>query len=130
MIKAPRWFTSVILLAMCFILGMAPGIDGRWTTSIPGPNGDMQLVFTFKASGDSLTGTVASAMGTLPISDGKIEGNKISFNVDINGTVIAHKGTISGDVIHLEAQGMQGRDFKMVLKRAPIQEKTAKKRNN
>ena len=49
------------------------------------PNGPMELTFEFKAEGETLTGTVTSAMGSLPISNGKVAGDLLTFDVDARG---------------------------------------------
>lgn len=109
----------VILFTAIISLALAPNINGKWTTSFQTPNGDIQLTFNFKVNGDSLSGNVTSGMGTMPISDGVVNGNKISFDVSFNGNTIKHHGTIQGDSINLQVDGaMGGGDFNMVLKRA------------
>jgi len=65
-----------------------------------GPNGGaggFQLSFTFKQDGAKLTGTVQGPQGDpIAISDGKIDGEKISFKVVIQGGMtIIHEGTIN-----------------------------------
>jgi hypothetical protein len=56
----------------------------------------------------------------IEISDGKVDGDKITFTVSFNGFTIKHEGTISGDEIKLTSKTDQG-DFPggtMTLKRA------------
>ena len=118
--KTRNTIYSAILLTLFFSLALAPNIDGKWITTVQGPNGDVQLTFNFKVNGDSLNGSVTSAMGTLPISNGVVDGNKISFDVSINGNTIEHHGRVQGDSINLQVEGsMGGGQFDMVLKRAP-----------
>jgi hypothetical protein len=76
-------------LAVALLLAAAPAfagdIDGKWTGSIDTPGGAMTIVYTFKAEGATLTGASLGPDGNpLPIRNGKVEGNKISFAQDID----------------------------------------------
>jgi hypothetical protein len=80
-------------------------VSGKWTAQVPGRNGQTrEQTFTFKADGEKLTGSVSGMQGNqMDISDGKVSGNDISFNVtaNFNGNEmkLSYKGTISGDEI-------------------------------
>lgn len=109
-----------LILSVCFLfafmaVAFAAGIDGKWTADFTGPDGQVRTTtFNFKAEGDKLTGTVSGRGGDTAISDGKINGDEISFNVvreTPNGTFkMAYKGKISGDEIKLTRtfEGGQG----------------------
>ena len=76
-------------LGLALLLAAAPAfaadIDGKWTGSIDTPGGAMQIVYQFKAEGAKLTGNSLGPDGSpLPIKDGKVEGNKISFAQEID----------------------------------------------
>lgn len=76
----------------------AADVTGAWTAEMSMGDNSMQLQFTFKQDGTALTGTVLGPQGdATPISDGKVDGDKISFNVSFNGMTITHEGTISAD---------------------------------
>ena len=96
----------------------AADIDGKWAGEIVGQN--MEIAFTFKAEGTTLTGVHIVNGQETPIEDGKIDGNNISFTVtlDFGGeTKIPHKGTISGDEIKMTYE-MMGQAGEILLKRA------------
>lgn len=103
----------------------ATDVTGTWTGSVQSPDGggggDFALTFTFKQEGSTLTGSVNSGQGDpLTISNGKIDGDKISFTVDFNGTTITHEGTVSGDEIKLSSKSSDGNfpAMSLTLKRA------------
>jgi hypothetical protein len=108
---------SVATLACLMVTSaFAADIDGKWTASMPGRQGNtMEVTFTFKAEGSNLTGTMSNPRGESEIKDGKIEGNNISFNQTFerggNSMTIVYKGKVSGDTIEFtrEAQGGGGR---------------------
>lgn len=83
------------------------------------------LTFAFKVDGEKLTGTVTSSQTPeLPLNDGKIVGDKISFNIqtDLNGnpTKFIGEGVVKGEEITLNIRAEGGADFgSTVLKRAP-----------
>ena len=99
----------------------ATDVTGTWTTQMASPSGEsMQITFTFKQDGAKLTGSVVGPQGNaIDISNGKIEGDKLTFEVSFNGTTISHDGTVSGDEIKLTTKSNQP-DFpggEMTLKR-------------
>jgi hypothetical protein len=106
-------FCSVLMLGVvAFVLGS--GIDGKWKGIMHGPNGDAEIIFNFQVTGDSLSGTVSSPMGEMEISNGKVDGDNFSFDVNANNMTISHKCTLMGDSISVEASGMD-QDHKMTM---------------
>ena len=97
---------------------LAADIDGKWVGEIVGQS--MEIAFTFKAEGTTLTGVHIVNGQETPIKDGKIDGNNISFTVtlDLGGeSKIPHKGTLSGDQIKMTYE-MNGQPGEILLKRA------------
>jgi lipopolysaccharide export system protein LptA len=118
------------LLSICAALAMvltaatalASDLTGTWNALAQMPNGDaFQLTYTFKQDGATVTGNVQGPQGDpIAISSGKVDGDKITFDVTFNGTVIHHSGTITGDEIKLTSKADSG-DFpgmEILLKRA------------
>ena len=66
----------------------AADVTGKWTATMEGRGGGgegMTITYNFKQDGSKLTGTVETPMGdALPISDGKVEGDKISFTLSFD----------------------------------------------
>ncbi|MGA2273773.1 MAG: hypothetical protein ABSH00_09470 [Bryobacteraceae bacterium] len=110
-------FVTTILLAVTLCL-MAADASGKWMFEQQGRGGSVQVTLNLKVDGGALTGTLSrpgrdgNAMET-PISDGKVEGNNVSFTVkrEFNGNsfVTSYKGTLDGDSLKLEIT-MPGRD--------------------
>ncbi len=106
-------FVCTILLVASFSL-LAADITGKWVAEQPGRNGGppRQTTFVFKADGAKLTGTMTgggrggAAPTPIEISDGKIDGDKVSFTVKRetpNGSMeMKYNGTISGDELKLK----------------------------
>ena len=122
---------AVLAMVLAVPAAKAADVTGNWTAEMTSPDGNsMQLAFTFKQDGDKLTGTVQGPQGDpIDISNGKIEGNKLSFDVSFNGMTISHEGTVNdaGDEIEMTTKS-DSADFpggKMTLKRAKAAEEPA-----
>jgi len=120
--------TRRILLAtavLCVIFAgavLAADISGNWSGTMQMGDNPLDLTFVFKQDGEKLTGTVATPSGDLPLSEGKVVGDKISFFVmaDMGGTPtkFISVGTIKGDEITIATKTDAGEDYgSMVLKR-------------
>ena len=122
-----RSFYLFIVALFAVSIGFAQDINGKWKGQMESPNGPMDLVFNFKASGDSLTGSVEGPMGELPISNGKISGNTFFFQVNAGEMTISHQCTTMGDSISMKVPGMQGGEpMELMLKRVTEGQKQSK----
>jgi hypothetical protein len=102
-------------LAGCLLAVVAFAADpsGKWSFETQGRNGPQTVTLTLNASGDALTGSISGGRGgPVDISDGKVSGNDISFNVvrEFQGNAITtkYKGKVSGDSIELIIEGPRG----------------------
>jgi hypothetical protein len=92
-------------------------IVGAWEATFKDDAGnDMPLKFDLKLDGEKLTGTVKSPQGDGELSNGKVSGDQVSFEVEFGGETIKHKGSVSGDEIKLTANGF-GTQWDLTLKR-------------
>lgn len=100
-----RLFSACAALAMMLgaATALAADVTGTWTTEAPAPDGStFQLTFTFKQDGVKLAGSVQGPQGDpLEITNGKIDGDKFSFDVSFNGITISHQCTVDGDRIKM-----------------------------
>jgi hypothetical protein len=114
----------VIPTFFLFVLAIwAADVSGKWTAQVPGRSGQMrEVTFTLKASGETLTGTVSGRNGDVPIADGKVTGEDISFSVtqDFGGNSVTQKytGKVAGGEIKFKRAGGQGEPIEFVAKRA------------
>ena len=117
-----RTFLCALALAGALL---AADVTGNWTASVPGRDGQTRdVTFKLKADGSTLTGTVPGRGGEeIQISDGKVEGDTITFKVkrEFNGNamVMNYTGKVEGDTIKF-TQKMEGGDM-------PPREYTAKR---
>jgi hypothetical protein len=102
-------------LALVLLLAASPAfaadVDGKWAGSLDTPNGPVQVAFTFKAEGTTLTGTTTGPDGApLTLKNGKVDGDKISFSMDVkigdDATTFNYTGVVSGTEIKLHTDFM------------------------
>ena len=114
----------VVLMALAAVAGFAAEVAGTWKASVETPNGSFENTFVFKVDGSKLTGTSSNQMmGETAISDGKVEGDDVTFNVvvsrDGNEFKLAYKGKVSGNEMKLTITLPGGdRTFEMTAKKA------------
>ena len=58
-------------------------VDGAYDCVTKTPMGDQQSVFTVISNGDSFQGTNAGPLGSLDVKDGKVDGNKLSWKMEM-----------------------------------------------
>lgn len=129
---------KVLLSGILFLFVMAVFAaepDGAWKGYI---EGQYNMTVTLKTEGEKLTGAlaivdnnpksenpedtqyspyVAAQMGKNVITEGKINGDTISFTCLFNGKPIVYKGTIEGDKLILTTT-FNSQNVKATLKRA------------
>jgi hypothetical protein len=60
------------------------GIEGRWDATVQSPMGAQKSVMTLTSSGDGFSGTSTGPMGDAEISDGKVDGDTVTFTMKIS----------------------------------------------
>jgi hypothetical protein len=84
-------------------------VQGKWNITIKTPMGDKSGVLDLTVSGKTLTGSLSDADHHVAISDGRVEGNKLSWKAKITKpmrlsfkfSAIVEQDRISGDARHL-----------------------------
>jgi hypothetical protein len=113
---------AVGLLWLLAGMALAADVDGTWTGTVSTPGGEFPVNFTFKADGANLTGSMLGQDNNqIPIRDGKIDGNNISFTIslDFGGQEmkLSYKGVVAADEIKLSGEAM-GQPFEFTVKKA------------
>ena len=84
-------------------------VQGKWKITIKTPMGDKSGLLELLVSGSTLTGSLSDAEHHVAISDGKVEGNKLSWQARITKpmrlsfkfTAIVEEDRISGAARHM-----------------------------
>jgi hypothetical protein len=97
-----KWILA--LMAVFALTASAADISGNWKATAEGPNGAMERTFTFKVDGNKVTGeTTSTMMGKSQITDGKIEGDTVTFTITgkfgDQEVKLNYKGKIAGNEI-------------------------------
>jgi hypothetical protein len=107
-----RNYVLALAATLASLPALANGIDGKWNATVDGgPGGPVELVLQFKAEGEKLTGDISAAMmpEAMPISDGVIKGETLSFKLSLTmmegapPLVINYTGTLKGDDLTLKS---------------------------
>jgi hypothetical protein len=120
MIKMTWLLAGIALFA---IPALAADVSGTWKASTETQNGTFETTFVFKVDGEKLTGTTSNQFsGDTPISEGKIDGDNLSFTVaaNFNGNEfkLNYKGKVAGNEMKLTVSIPQReRTFEMTAKK-------------
>lgn len=79
-------------------------VDGTWNVTVNSPMGQQNIKLTLDTSGGGLSGTLAGAMGSTEIRNGKADGDSFSFDAQITEP-FAINIEVSGDVSGDEVKG-------------------------
>jgi hypothetical protein len=115
-----------ILTAIFVAAASAADISGTWKGTAENQGGTIERTFVFKVDGTKLTGeTTSEMMGKSVITDGKIDGDNISFSITANfqgnDMKLTYKGKVAGDTIKLSVEfpgGGGGPTIEWTLKKA------------
>ena len=75
-------------------------LDGAYDCITKSPMGEMKSVFTVVTDGDSFSGTNAGDPGTLEVQDGKVDGNQLSWKMQMTSPfpmTLDCTATVEGD---------------------------------
>ncbi|MBI3679744.1 MAG: hypothetical protein HY235_05045 [Acidobacteria bacterium] len=101
----PRILAVAALLLAVLTPALAADVTGKWTAQFETQIGQQNYTYEFKVDGNKLTGKAASGRGEVPIQEGALNGDDISF-VEVRKFQdqeirIEYKGKVSGDEMKL-----------------------------
>jgi len=100
----------------------AGDVSGTWVGTMAFGDNQFNLTYIFKQDGEKLSGVVNGPNGDLPLADGKVAGDKLSFSVTVevdgNPAKFISEGTVKGDEIALVTKGGNFGAGSMTLKRS------------
>ena len=120
---------SLVVVAALFVAAAsAADIGGNWKGTAENQGATIERTFVFHVDGAKLTGeTTSEMMGKSTITDGKIDGDNISFTITANfqgnEMKMNYKGKVTGDTIKLSVDfagggGGGGQTIELTLKKA------------
>jgi hypothetical protein len=87
-------------------------VQGKWNITIKTPMGERSGVLELKTEGTALTGSMSDADHYAAISDGKVQGNKLSWSAKITKPMrmsLKFTATIEADRISGAAKHLLGK---------------------
>lgn len=83
---------------LLFVAAIAADLSGKWVGQLSTPDGNsLDVSYNFKVDGNKLTGSASSPAGDVSIDNGKVDGDKFSFTVNVNGQDYPHTGKVYAD---------------------------------
>jgi len=87
-------------------------VEGKWNLKVSTPMGEQTPVLTLDVSGNECNGSFAGAQGTAEFSGGSVEGDKVSFSLQIEAMGqkinLECSATVDGDKISGELKSPMG----------------------
>ena len=77
-------------------------VAGSYDCITKSPMGDQKSVFTIEVDGDTFTGKNAGALGSMDVVDGKVDGNKITWKMNMTVPMpmtLEGEATVDGDTL-------------------------------
>jgi hypothetical protein len=112
--KILRILGSFLAVVAVTAVAFAADPSGTWKWTTHSPAGDIDTTLKLESKGGKLTGAYSNQFGDTSITNAKLEGDVISFDVvrDLGGTnyVVKYHGTLNGDTIKgtIQAPGRDG----------------------
>lgn len=80
-------------------------IDGKWDCISQTPMGDQPSVMELKSNGTAVTGTNTNMLGTIEITNGKLEGNVFTWQMEMTSPFPMK---MSGEVV-IDGDSLEGK---------------------
>jgi hypothetical protein len=104
---------AALLVTLGTVSALAADFNGKWTADVQGRNGTQTITFEFHVNGAALTGKVTTPRGDSDITDGKVDGDNITFgqtmNMGGNSMTVTYTGKADGDTIKFTRAAMGNR---------------------
>jgi hypothetical protein len=98
------------------VAAFAADVTGSWKGTMDTPMGAMDLTATLKADGNAVSGTLNFMGNDQKIEKGKLDGDKISFEINMEFGTMAYSGTVTDDELKLTV-AVADNQVPLVLKR-------------
>jgi hypothetical protein len=114
-----KWLLAMAVFSMTVF---GADVTGTWKGSAETENGTLERTFVFKVEGEKLTGeTTSNFMGKSTIENGKVEGDKLSFTINVkfqdNDLKLDYRGELKGEDLILKVEVPGGPSFEYKAKK-------------
>jgi hypothetical protein len=111
-----RLLSLAVLAAMMAFSLTAADLAGTWKGSMDTQVGNTQVVLTVQP-GSGLAGKVKLGDYDGVIEEGKVAGDKISFEATVEPGKLTFEGTVTADQMELNVTGVRGNQYTLVCQR-------------
>ena len=106
-----RWL--LVLMALFSFNALAADLAGTWKGTAETPNGTVERTFVFKQDGTKITGETSSdLMGRSTITDGKLDGDTLTFTINVKfqdqEVKLKYTGKVAADQIKFSVETPNG----------------------
>lgn len=74
--------------------------EGTWNVTVKSPMGPQSGTMTVAIAGDSFTGTLSTPMGTMPVENGRVSGDTLTWTMAMTAPMamtLEAEATVTGD---------------------------------
>jgi hypothetical protein len=107
-----RQIGLVGLFAFAALFALAAGaadVTGTWEANIDTKSGKVPTTFEIVADGENVKGTFSNSfVPPLPLEEGVLKGDDISFKVRLLQLVLGYRGVVKGDQMTLTSTIVEG----------------------
>ena len=82
------------VLCLCLVAHAADALSGTWNASANSPQGTVSFTLALTLAESTVTGTTTSDMGSQAISDGKFDGETLSFGTTYEGMAVVMRAKL------------------------------------
>jgi alpha-galactosidase len=120
MVLRMKSLIAFLLVMLSAPLLFAADLAGIWLSAAKQSDGHTsQMVLALQQSGYTLTGKIEQPWGSLPIKDGKVEGNHFSVTaMNDEGRPYVCEGTLEGDKLRVTVHDPNSQPYDLVATRA------------
>jgi len=72
-------FLATLIAAFACTMAFAAGVEGKWKATFETQMGTQKYTYDFHVDGNKVTGTATSDRGATQITEGKLDGDTITF---------------------------------------------------
>jgi hypothetical protein len=111
-------------LAVVTIGALSAEVAGLWKASFTPPDGHHhESTLDLQVTDGKISGKISSKRGSVPITDGKVNGSEISFTVNRKGNgddiTVTFSGTVEKDTMKLKMQYGERQPIPIIARRVP-----------
>jgi hypothetical protein len=114
--------TLALAALMTLTLTAAANIAGTWKGAVETQMGTLEMTITFQ-EGSDVAGTIETNMVNGKIENGKLDGDRISFELATEMGKLSFDGTVAADEMMLTMTGPSGNKYPFAAKRQKKAEK-------